>query len=109
MVLVNETHNSNQRNVRSGVTALSSTSSSFGTVVTNGRLDANGIDEHLKQQILAEEEAAMNQFKVSKNIYLHRFSTLDVKTCICQMSNFEKNNEKFYFCKTQQFISSHLI
>nr|CAH7714945.1 unnamed protein product [Callosobruchus chinensis] len=45
---------SNQKNVKSGVTALSSTSNAFG----------NGIDENLKLQILAEEEAAMNQFKV---------------------------------------------
>lgn len=55
---------SNQKNVRSGVSALSTTSNSFG--IANGRLDsqANGIDESLKQQALAEEEAAMNQFKV---------------------------------------------
>lgn len=59
---------SNQKNLRSAVTALSSTSSSFGTVVANGRIDqhANGLDEHIKLKILAEEEAAMNQFKVSK-------------------------------------------
>ncbi|XP_017775111.1 PREDICTED: phosphatidylinositol-binding clathrin assembly protein LAP-like isoform X6 [Nicrophorus vespilloides] len=55
---------SNQKNVRSAVTALSSTSSSFGTIVANGRFDTqNGIDENLKLQVLAEEEAAMNQFK----------------------------------------------
>lgn len=57
---------SNQKNVRSGVSALSTTSNSFG--IANGRLDSqqvNGIDESLKQQALAEEEAAMNQFKVS--------------------------------------------
>lgn len=55
----------NQRNIKSGVTALSSTSSAFGTAATNGRLDAatNGIDESLKQQVLAEEEAAINQYK----------------------------------------------
>lgn len=47
------------------MTALSSTSSSFGTVATNGKFDANGLDEHVKRQILAEEEAAMNQFKVN--------------------------------------------
>lgn len=56
-------HSSNQKNVRSGVSALSSTSSSFGTVVANGRLDSqNGIDESLKLKVLAEEEAAINQF-----------------------------------------------
>lgn len=55
---------SNQKNVRSGVSALSTTSNAFG--IANGRLDSqiNGIDESLKQQALAEEEAAMNQFKV---------------------------------------------
>lgn len=51
---------SNQKNVKSGVSALSSTSNAFGNAVANG----NGIDENLKLQILAEEEAAMNQFKV---------------------------------------------
>jgi hypothetical protein len=57
---------SNQKNVKSGVSALSSTSNAFGNVVANGRFDtpANGIDENLKLQALAEEEAAMNQFKV---------------------------------------------
>ncbi|KAG5899492.1 hypothetical protein JTB14_015202 [Gonioctena quinquepunctata] len=56
---------SNQKNVKSGVTALSSTSNAFGNVVANGRFDTppNGIDENLKSQLLAEEEAAMNQFK----------------------------------------------
>ncbi|VEN40309.1 unnamed protein product [Callosobruchus maculatus] len=58
------TQSSNQKNVKSGVTALSSTSNAFGNVVANGRFDtSNGIDENLKLQILAEEEAAMNQFK----------------------------------------------
>lgn len=57
--------NSNQKNVKSAVTALSTTSNAFGNVVANGRFDTppNGIDENLKLQILAEEEAAMNQFK----------------------------------------------
>ncbi|XP_044269797.1 phosphatidylinositol-binding clathrin assembly protein LAP-like isoform X1 [Tribolium madens] len=60
---------SNQKNVKSGVSALSSTSNAFGNVVANGRFDtpANGIDENLKLQILAEEEAAMNQFKSKVN------------------------------------------
>ncbi|XP_019870190.1 phosphatidylinositol-binding clathrin assembly protein LAP isoform X2 [Aethina tumida] len=56
---------SNKKNVKSGVTALSSTSNAFGNVVANGRFDTptNGIDENLKLQLLAEEEAAMNQFR----------------------------------------------
>ncbi|XP_067013304.2 phosphatidylinositol-binding clathrin assembly protein LAP isoform X3 [Anabrus simplex] len=56
---------SNRTNVKSGVSALSSTSTAFGTAAANTRLDshANGIDETLKQQVLAEEEAAMNQYK----------------------------------------------
>lgn len=60
---------SNQKNVKSGVSALSSTSNAFGNVVANGRFDApaNGIDESLKLQVLAEEEAAMNQFKSKVN------------------------------------------
>ncbi|KAJ8931322.1 hypothetical protein NQ314_015777 [Rhamnusium bicolor] len=60
---------SNQKNIKSGVSALSSTSNAFGNVVANGRFDTppNGIDENLKLQILAEEEAAMNQFKVTLN------------------------------------------
>lgn len=60
---------SNQKNVKSGVSALSSTSNAFGNVVANGRFDtpANGIDENLKLQALAEEEAAMNQFKSKVN------------------------------------------
>lgn len=52
--------------------ALSSTSSSFGNAAASTRLDnqpANGsnlfIDDSLKQQVLAEEEAAMTQYKVS--------------------------------------------
>lgn len=54
------------------MSALSSTSNAFGTVVANGRLDShtNGIDEQIKQQVLAEEEAAMNQFKVSTVVML---------------------------------------
>lgn len=54
-----------QKNITSGMSALSSTSTAFGTVVANGRSDShtNGIDEQIKQQLLAEEEAAINQFK----------------------------------------------
>ncbi|XP_034944597.1 phosphatidylinositol-binding clathrin assembly protein LAP isoform X5 [Chelonus insularis] len=57
---------SNRTNVKSGVSALSSTSTAFGTAANNNRLDNTGnghIDEALRQQALAEEEAAMNQYK----------------------------------------------
>lgn len=52
------TTGSNQKNVKSGVSALSSTSTAFGSAASNAQ-----IDESLKQQAVAEEEAAMNQFK----------------------------------------------
>lgn len=61
---------SNRTNVKSGVSALSSTSTAFGTAASNNRLDHAGnghIDEALRQQALAEEEAAMNQYKVLKD------------------------------------------
>lgn len=48
------------------MSALSSTSTAFGTAASNNRLDHAGnghIDEALRQQALAEEEAAMNQYK----------------------------------------------
>lgn len=57
---------SNRTNIKSGVSALSSTSTAFGTAASNARLDHTGnghIDEALRQQALAEEEAAMNQYK----------------------------------------------
>ncbi|XP_026827094.1 phosphatidylinositol-binding clathrin assembly protein isoform X3 [Ooceraea biroi] len=57
---------SNRTNVKSGVSALSSTSTAFGTAASNTRLDQTGnghIDEAMRQQALAEEEAAMNQYK----------------------------------------------
>ncbi|XP_064550131.1 phosphatidylinositol-binding clathrin assembly protein LAP isoform X2 [Drosophila montana] len=51
-------------NVKSAVSALSSTSSAFGTAAASSKFDTtNGIDEQLKAQVLAEEEAAMNQYK----------------------------------------------
>lgn len=67
------TNNSNQKSVKSGVSALSSTSSSFGTAAASTKFDshANGIDESLKAQVLAEEEAAMNQYKVLSQIIFH--------------------------------------
>ena len=52
--------------MKSGVTALNSTSNAFGTIASSARFDSdNGIDENLKLKVLAEEEAAMSQFKVS--------------------------------------------
>ncbi|XP_047507721.1 phosphatidylinositol-binding clathrin assembly protein LAP isoform X10 [Pieris napi] len=58
-----------QKNVANVMGALSSTSSSFGNAAASSRIDsqANGslfIDDSLRQQALAEEEAAMNQYKV---------------------------------------------
>lgn len=61
-----------QKNVVNGMGALSSTGSSFGTAAASTRLDqhpTNGsqaafIDDVLKQQALAEEEAVLNQYKV---------------------------------------------
>lgn len=61
------------------MSALSSTSTAFGTAASNQRLEHTGnghIDEALRQQALAEEEAAMNQYKVrlifleNKKIYM---------------------------------------
>ncbi|XP_032454649.1 phosphatidylinositol-binding clathrin assembly protein LAP isoform X33 [Nasonia vitripennis] len=60
---------SNRTNVKSGVSALSSTSTAFGTAASNQRLEQTGnghIDEALRQQALAEEEAVMNQYKQAK-------------------------------------------
>lgn len=72
---------SNRTNVKSGVSALSSTSTAFGTAAANTRLDShtNGIDESLKQQVLAEEEAAMNQYKV---FYLLNISDGNLRLCV---------------------------
>ncbi|XP_063919826.1 phosphatidylinositol-binding clathrin assembly protein LAP-like [Zophobas morio] len=87
---------SNQKNVKSGVTALSSTSNAFGNVVANGRFDtpSNGIDESLKLQVLAEEEAAMNQFKskvgtnpASVNPFLSNSSSSSSKTTSIQSAS----------------------
>ncbi|KAL4717398.1 hypothetical protein ACJJTC_017285 [Scirpophaga incertulas] len=57
-----------QKNVASVMGALSSTSSSFGNAAASARLDnrpepALHIDDSLRRQALAEEEAAMNQYK----------------------------------------------
>lgn len=51
---------SNQKNLKSGVSVLSNTSNAFGTAVNNTQLD-----ESLKQAAVAEEEAALNQYKAS--------------------------------------------
>lgn len=66
-------------------------SSAFGA---SGRSDqyGNGIDESIKQQALAEEEAAMNQYKVSTHLANskqerrpHRFKvTLLSMRCMCK-------------------------
>ncbi|XP_013147593.1 PREDICTED: phosphatidylinositol-binding clathrin assembly protein LAP isoform X1 [Papilio polytes] len=56
-----------QKNVASVMGALSSTSSSFGHAAASSRLDTNAsllIDDSLRQQALAEEEAAMTQYKM---------------------------------------------
>lgn len=50
---------SHRTDVKSGVSALSSTSSAFGTAAQQ----AEGVEESLRQQALAEEEAAMNIYK----------------------------------------------
>ena len=72
---------SNRTNVKSGVSALSSTSTAFGTAAANTRLDShtNGIDESLKQQVLAEEEAAMNQYKVIAAHYSNYYDPINIK------------------------------
>lgn len=51
------------------MSVLSSTSTSFGTAAASTRFENNsdGIDDAIKAQALAEEEAMMNQFKVSED------------------------------------------
>ncbi|XP_060863634.1 phosphatidylinositol-binding clathrin assembly protein LAP isoform X2 [Metopolophium dirhodum] len=49
--------------VKTGVSALSSTSSSFGTIAQQ----SDGVEESLKQAVLAEEEAVLNQYKAKVN------------------------------------------
>ncbi|EDW85205.2 uncharacterized protein Dwil_GK14525 [Drosophila willistoni] len=52
------------RRVSAANTPTQSSSSAFGTAAASSKFDAtNGIDEQLKAQVLAEEEAAMNQYK----------------------------------------------
>lgn len=81
-----------QKNVANGMGALSSTGSSFGSAAASTRLDqhpTNGsqaafIDDVLKQQALAEEEAVLNQYKV--NFYIEC-----VILCFC----FKGSNVKY--------------
>ncbi|XP_017968753.1 phosphatidylinositol-binding clathrin assembly protein LAP isoform X7 [Drosophila navojoa] len=52
------------RKVSAANTPTQSSSSAFGTAAASSKFDtSNGIDEQLKAQVLAEEEAAMNQYK----------------------------------------------
>ncbi|XP_020814225.1 phosphatidylinositol-binding clathrin assembly protein LAP isoform X16 [Drosophila serrata] len=52
------------RKVSAANTPTQSSSSAFGTAAASTKFDTtNGIDEQLKAQVLAEEEAAMNQYK----------------------------------------------
>ncbi|XP_036674801.1 phosphatidylinositol-binding clathrin assembly protein LAP isoform X13 [Drosophila suzukii] len=52
------------RKVSAANTPTQSSSSAFGTAAASSKFDnTNGIDEQLKAQVLAEEEAAMNQYK----------------------------------------------
>ncbi|KAG8317842.1 hypothetical protein J6590_018237 [Homalodisca vitripennis] len=51
---------SHRTDVKSGVSALSSTSTAFGSAAQQ----AEGMEESLRQQALADEEAAMNIYKV---------------------------------------------
>ncbi|XP_032593678.1 phosphatidylinositol-binding clathrin assembly protein LAP isoform X8 [Drosophila grimshawi] len=52
------------RKVSAANTPTQSASSAFGTAAASSKFDTtNGIDEQLKAQVLAEEEAAMNQYK----------------------------------------------
>lgn len=52
--------------MKSGVNALNCTSSAFGTVVQTA-----DHEESLRLQALAEEEAAMNQYKVQLQKIIH--------------------------------------
>jgi hypothetical protein len=58
------TYSNHRTDVKTGVSALSSTSSSFGTIAQQ----SDGVEESLKQAVLAEEEAVLNQYKVIYNI-----------------------------------------
>lgn len=62
-------------NITSGVSALSSTSSAFGSAARSDAIAASGalaasIDETIKRQALAEEEAALNLYRVDVRFIL---------------------------------------
>ena len=57
---IRDSFHSHRADVKSGVSALSSTSTSFGSAAQQ----AEGVEESLRQQALAEEEAAINHYKV---------------------------------------------
>lgn len=63
--------------------------SAFGAAATNGKTESqsNGIDEQVKQQILAEEEAAINQFKVIMSLCLivYQFHVTYVETQVIEI------------------------
>lgn len=52
----------NQKNIKTGVSALSSTSNAFGSAARNAQ-----IDETVKQAAMAEEEAALSKYKANVN------------------------------------------
>lgn len=53
---------SQRSDIKSGVSALTTTSSAFGTAAAAHNIEG---DEALRQQALAEEEAAINHYKVT--------------------------------------------
>lgn len=62
--------------MKTGVNALSSTSSAFGTAAQQ----ADVVDESIAKQIVAEEEAILNQYKVLRVCY--RLSLLNKRKFI---------------------------
>lgn len=67
--------NSSKVNIKSAVSALNSTSVSFGTVSSNGRMgdpvvtgDEPGFDESTKRAVLAEEEAMYEKLKAGYSL-----------------------------------------
>ena len=113
---------SNRTNVKSGVSALSSTSTAFGTAASNNRLDHAGnghIDEALRQQALAEEEAAMNQYKVPKGCrfeegplgekydepYLYFTEQYTSQMKVRNLSYFSPGGSHFYFSKIHENLN----
>lgn len=75
------------------MSALSSTSTAFGTAASNARLEQTGnghIDEALRQQALAEEEAAMNQYKVPVLLIIMISESIDEKQSFDQWENLRR-------------------